>query len=462
MDTLGQVERHTRFEEHRNSKPNAFSRDSPLNNLQDEGGQGSSNPRTKDRGRYTFWGGLRATLFASWIRISLILAVPAGFAVKYTNQSPVATFAVNFVAIIPLAQVLDVVTEELVIRRGGHEGMLIVVTFGNAIQLVITIIAVIKDQIPIVQTSLIGAVISNSVLMVGIGCFFGGINRMEQNFSPSAVGSSLNELALSVAALIIPTAMNSFGKFSDKHSHLVKVSRGEAILLLLSYLCFCLYSYGTHSREFTKPHRRAELRRVKAHHGDAEKGIAEIGADLAASAGGTIGQNVVTRRAQEVPLPKLSQLALAATLVIVTVFLGFNTTFAVDSIDGLTQRTVLTQSFVGLVLLPLLSCNPHSIILAAKDELPTSFAISISSSIQILLGILPLAVIIGWFRHNDSMILLFDGFQVVSLTVSIMILKYITDHGKTNWLDGAVLIVLYAIIAVNAWIRPDKVLRPNR
>ena len=176
-----------------------------------------------------------------------------------------------------------------------------------------------------------------------------------------------------------------------------------------------------------------ELRRVKAHHGDAEKGIAQIGARLAPSAGGVTGEIVLMRRAQEIPLPKMSQLALAATLVIVTVFLGFNTIFAVDSIDGLTQRTVLTQSFVGLVLLPLLSCNPHSIILAAKDEMPTSFAISISSSVQLLLGMLPLAVIIGWFRHNDQMTLHFDGFQVVSLAISIFILKYIISHGRSHW-----------------------------
>ena len=301
----------------------------------------------------------------------------------------------------------------------------------NAIQLVITIIALIKDQIHIVQTSLIGAVISNSVLMVGIGFFFGGINRIEQSFNPSTVGSSLNELALSVAALIIPTAMNTFGKLSNKQ--IVKISRGEAILLLLSYICFCLYCYKTHLPMFTEPHRRAELRRGKPLPSDAVKDIAQIGAAIAASMGGATGENVLTRRAQDIPLPKMSQLALAVTLVIVTGFLGFNTTFAVDSIDGLTQRTVLTQSFVGLVLLPLLSCNPHSIILAAKDEMPTSFAISISSSIQLLLGILPLAVIIGWFRHNDSMNLLFDGFQVVSLAVSIFILKYITDHGRSNW-----------------------------
>ena len=137
VDTLGQVERHIQFEEQGTSKANAFSRTSSPSNIQDEGEQGSSNPRTKDRRRYNVWGGLKATLFASWMRMSLILAVPGGFAVKYTNQSPVVTFAVNFVAIIPLAQVLDVVTEELVIRRGGHEGMLIVVTFGYVLSIIL-------------------------------------------------------------------------------------------------------------------------------------------------------------------------------------------------------------------------------------------------------------------------------------------------------------------------------------
>lgn len=324
--------------------------------------------------------------------------------------------------------------------------------------MVITIIALVKHQAAIVQTSLIGAAISNSVLMVGIGFFFGGINRLEQNFNPTTVGSSLNELALSVAALILPTAMNTFSKPGIDKQLMAKFSRGEAILLLISYICFCHYCYKTHLIMFNEPHQRAERRRVKVQHGDAEKGVARLGASLAASAGGATGENVIVRRSQEIPLPKMSQPALASTLIIVTVFLGFNTTFAVDSIDGLTQRTVLTQSFIGLVLLPLLGCNPHSVILAVKDEMPTSFAISISSSIQLLLGILPLAVIIGWVRHDDDMIFLFDGFQVVSLAVSVLILKYMTDDGKSNSLDGVILIALYAIIALNAWITPEAVL----
>ena len=399
MDTLRQ---HVRFEQIDTTKDDVISRAPQLGGIPRDDGPNTSNSSTQETGKYTVWGGLKATLFKSWITI-LIFAVPAGFAVKYTDQSPVVTFAVNFVAILPLGQILDAVTEELVIRRGGHQGILIVVTFGNAVQLVITIIALVKDQIPIVQTSLVGAVISNSVLMVGMGFFLGGINRCQQNFNSSTVGNSTNELALSVAALILPTAMKKLGKLGSNEGVIVAFSRGEAMLLLLSYICFCHYCYKSHSTMFTAPHQRAQLRRVKAHHGDAEKGVAQIGAELAASAGGATGQNVLMRRAQEIPLPKMSQPALASTLLMVTVFLGFNTTFAVDSIDGLTQRTVLTQSFVGLVLLPLLGCNPHAVILAAKDEMPTSFVISISCSIQLLLGIPPLAVIIGWIRQENKM-----------------------------------------------------------
>lgn len=130
MDTLGQIGRHVQFEEDDARKSNVLSSASPLGSVQGEDEHRTGSVQTKKKGKYTVWGGLRATLFASWITIILIPAVPAGFAVKYTDQSPVATFAVNFVAIIPLGQILDAVTEELVIRRGGHEGMLIVITFG--------------------------------------------------------------------------------------------------------------------------------------------------------------------------------------------------------------------------------------------------------------------------------------------------------------------------------------------
>ena len=120
-----------RFDEDDTSKAKVLSRALPLGSIRGGDEQSTCDVQTKER-KYTVWGGLRATIFSSWIMMFLISAVPAGFAVKYTDQSPVITFAVNFVAIIPLGHILDAVTEELVIRRGGHEGMLIVITFGYA------------------------------------------------------------------------------------------------------------------------------------------------------------------------------------------------------------------------------------------------------------------------------------------------------------------------------------------
>lgn len=129
----------------------------------------------------------------------------------------------------------------------------------NAIHLVVTIIALIKHQTTIVQTSHIGAGICNSVLMVGIGFLFGGINRLEQSFNQSTVGSSLNEIALSVVTLILPIARKVFSILGKNERLITKLSRGEAILLLLSYVCLCHYCYKTHVTMFTEPHQRAEL-----------------------------------------------------------------------------------------------------------------------------------------------------------------------------------------------------------
>lgn len=129
----------------------------------------------------------------------------------------------------------------------------------NPIHLVVTIIAQIKHQTAIVQTPLFGAGISNSVLMGGIGFFFGGINRLEQKLNPSTVGSSLNEIVLRIEAIILPIAMKVFSTLGNNERLITKFSRGEAILLLLSYICFCHYCYKTHINMFTEPHQRAEL-----------------------------------------------------------------------------------------------------------------------------------------------------------------------------------------------------------
>ena len=123
-------------------------------------------------------------------------------------------------------------------------------------------------------------------------------------------------------------------------------------------------------------------------------------------------------------------------------FLGFSTTFVCDSIGNLTQSSFdLSRTFIGLVL-PIVSCNPHAITLARRDQMLQSFAISISGSVQLLLLVLPSTVLVGWILGNPGMTLSFDGFQVMCLFVSIMSLKYVTAGGKSNWYGMANPLVL--------------------
>ncbi|KAL6714295.1 hypothetical protein ACLMJK_007718 [Lecanora helva] len=387
----------------------------------------SSQPESHYPGRkYTLRSQSKVILLSSWPAIVSIPAVPAGFAVKYSDQSPIVTFVVNFIAILLLGRILDVVTEELK-TRWGEKGMFILVTSSNAIQLVVAIIALIKHESPIVQTSLIGAVLSNSLLIVGIGFFLGGLRYREQYFDSLLTGSFLNELVLSVAALILPTAIHSSNAMDA--NTLAKFSRGEALLLLVSYLCYIRYSLGSHSHRPREPHRKASKWKSRVYTGEALEHLTQTAVGLA----GPGGRKPAWREPQEILLPKVASNVLKFTLVIDIILLGFCSTFAVDSIDGLTQETLLTQNFVGLILLPLLSCNLHAIKLARDDKLPESFAISISSSVQLLLLVLPLAVIIAWIRNDPTMTLLFDLFQVIVLAVSVMMLKYITADEKSNW-----------------------------
>ena len=298
-------------------------------------------------------------------------------------------------------------------------------------QLVVTIITLTKGSVVLVQTSLIGTVISNLLLMVGTGIFIGGIDRFEQHFNQEAVGSLLNELFFIVAVLIIIDAFQAWadGSQSSKLGRITTLSRATSVLLIVSYICYALYSYRSHSAMFTAPHPKAKQWRVKTTGVDNQTGIAEIGLRMVASISGTHANTLETT-----PLASISRTALVLAVIVDTALLGFSTTFVCDSIDDFTQsRLGLSRRFVGLILLPIVGCNPHAITLARRDRMQQSFAISISGSAQLLLSVLPFAVLLGWILGNPDMNLSFDGFLVGCLFISFIALKCATAGGKSNW-----------------------------
>ena len=400
------------------------------------------------------WVRARGATFKTWLVILLLPFVPAGFVIKYSNQTPAAIFTFNLVAMVPLGGMLTLLTDELIVRRGGHEALLIVVTMGfvaspspeiqgrsrlhfstfrNLLQFVVTVVTLIKGSVVLVQTSVVGTVLSNLLFMVGTGIFLVGIDRFEQHFNQDAVRSLLNELTFSIAVLLVSIAFEAWadGAQSAKTRGIVMLSRAASLLLIVSYVCYAIYSYKSHASMFTEPHQKAKQWRVVDTGADREGGIARFGLRLAAFVSGTAAHT-------EEPtwLAPFPHNVLILVVIIDTALLGFSTAFVCDSIDSLGQSSSgLSETFIGLILLPIVGCNPHAITLARRDQMLQSFAISISGSAQLLLLVYPFMVLVGWMLGNASMILPFDGFQVACLFVSITSLRYVTAGGKSNWYD---------------------------
>lgn len=144
-------------------------------------------------------------LFHSWVNV-LLVAVPAGIAVEAAGLSPAVIFAINAIAIVPLAGMLAHATESVASRLGDTLGALLNVSFGNAVELIIFIIALVKDEIRIVQASLLGSILANLLLILGMAFLFGGLRFREQVYNSTVTQMSACLLSLSVMSLLLPVS----------------------------------------------------------------------------------------------------------------------------------------------------------------------------------------------------------------------------------------------------------------
>ncbi|KAJ5640134.1 uncharacterized protein N7484_007996 [Penicillium longicatenatum] len=194
-----------------------------------------------------FYAHTKDAVFHSWVNVLLVF-VPVGIAAKAAGLSPDIVFAMNAVAIIPLAGLLSHATESVASRLGDTIGALINVTFGNAVELIIFIIALVKNEIRIVQASLLGSILANLLLILGMAFLLGGLRFQEQIYNSTVTQMSACLLSLSVTSLLLPTAFHaSFSETSNADKQTLKVSRGTSVVLLLVYILYIVFQLKSHS-----------------------------------------------------------------------------------------------------------------------------------------------------------------------------------------------------------------------
>ncbi|KAK0371830.1 calcium/proton exchanger [Colletotrichum melonis] len=185
-------------------------------------------------------------LFHSWVNVLLVF-VPVGIITKALGVSPGIVFAMNAIAIIPLAGLLSHATESVASKLGDTIGALLNVTFGNAVELII-FIALVKDEIRIVQASLLGSILANLLLILGMCFFLGGLRFREQIYNSTVTQMSACLLSLSVISLVLPTAFHaSFQNTFKAEDETLKISRGTSVVLLLVYILYLLFQLKSHA-----------------------------------------------------------------------------------------------------------------------------------------------------------------------------------------------------------------------
>lgn len=228
----------------------------------DEKREGETSSTISNKGKKVilraFWNDTRMIImYNPWINWMLVF-VPVGIALGALEKakgddspvSPSVIFAINAVAIIPLAGLLSFATESVASKLGDTIGALMNVTFGNAVELIIFIIALVAKEIRIVQASLLGSILSNLLLILGMSFLFGGLRFREQLYNPTVGQMSACLLSLSVISLLLPTAFHfSFNDASQTQADraVVKLSRGTSVILLLVYVIYLLFQLKSHA-----------------------------------------------------------------------------------------------------------------------------------------------------------------------------------------------------------------------
>ncbi|CCC05979.1 unnamed protein product [Sordaria macrospora k-hell] len=196
---------------------------------------------------------LKQVLFHNKLVNLMLVFVPVGIVVsQLPGSSPGLVFAMNALAIVPLAGLLSYATESVARKLGDSLGALLNVTFGNAVELII-FIALVKNEINIVQASLLGSILANLLLILGMAFLLGGLRFREQIYNSTVTQMSACLLSLSVISLVLPTAFHySFMEAPDTEKKDVdqktlKISRGTSVILLLVYVIYLLFQLLSHS-----------------------------------------------------------------------------------------------------------------------------------------------------------------------------------------------------------------------
>lgn len=361
----------------------------------------------------------------------LLIFTPIAIALEFINTDHIVIFVVASVALIPLAKLIGDSTEHLSVHYGATLGSLLNVTFGNAAEIIIAIVAINAGLIDLVKASITGAILGNILLIFGLSILAGGIRYKEQYFSQENVGLQSSMLFLAIIGLAIPTILvNTLNADSANTSiqnqlNIQILSDILAFLLLAIYIAGIIFTFFTHKHLF-----------LTQSHFDHKRDQKEEG--RVKEEGHSSSTTSWSKRKSFLFLG----LSMAGVIAISEILVG--------SVEVTAKQFGFGELFVGAIIIGIVgNAAEHSsaIVLARKGKIELSIGIAAGSGTQIALFVVPILVIAG-ILMNQPFSLVFTLFELVTIFLAAIILNLISRDGKSNWFEGILLTFVYVIIAI--------------
>lgn len=353
-------------------------------------------------------------IFASWLDVLLVF-VPVTVGLDLLHVDPLAVFLSSGLAIIPLAGLLGRATEHLTTHVGAGVGGLLNASLGNAAELIIALAALRSGLHEVVKASLTGSILGNILLVLGASMVAGGLKYERQKFNQTAAGMGASLLLLAAVGLIIPALFHFTAVDTDEILE-QELSLAIAVILFGTYVLSLMFSLKTHKHVF-----RGDPR-----------------------AGDDQGEKPWTRNTSIVVLTG------------VTVLVALMSELLVGALEPTADRLGMTQLFIGVILVALVgNAAEHStaVMVALKNKMDLALGIAVGSSLQIALLVAPVLVFAS-YAFGAPLDLIFTPFEVAAVSMSVLIVGFVSIDGESHWMEGVMLVGVYLMLAIAFYFLP--------
>jgi Ca2+:H+ antiporter len=349
----------------------------------------------------------------------LLIFVPITALLEYYfHAGDTVIFTSAALSIIPIAALMGEATENLAVKVGPTIGGLLNATFGNATELIIAFFALRAGKIAVVKASITGSMIANMLLVLGLALFIGGLKHKKQIFNKEVAGALSSLLLIVMIAFLVPAIFDFTERVEGISAAQALISDenfslAASVVLIGLYICNLIFSLVTHS-------------------------------DLISSSDEhEVEESWPVRRG-------------ILTLIACTLGVAWLSEILVGSLEGFSKQIGLSEVFAGLIIIPIIgnAAEHAASVFAMKNKLDLAIQIALGATIQIALLVAPILVIASYLMGNPMDLVIHRPLELVGLFGATIITASVARDGETNWLEGAMLLGVYFLLALAFFFLP--------